>query len=82
MSRLRSRQAPQGAGDSTDGVRVNVGADARVTRCAGLERRLEDGYQRIEAAALGGTDIAEWEAFWLRLLREYEGICRDLDAAA
>jgi hypothetical protein len=44
--------------------------------------RLEDGYRRIDEALLGGTDVSEWETFWIRLLHEYEGVCRDLDAAA
>ncbi len=51
-------------------------------RRASLEGRLEDGYDRIGQAALSGTDVSEWESFWVRLLREYEEICRELDAAA
>jgi hypothetical protein len=47
-----------------------------------LARRLEDGYQRIDEAALAGADVVEWETFWIRLLHEYEGVCRDLDVAA
>jgi hypothetical protein len=47
-----------------------------------LEDRLDDGYQRIDEAALNGTDVREWESFWLRLLDEYEDICRELDQAA
>jgi hypothetical protein len=59
-----------------------MGADDLGGRRSGLERRLEDGYERIEEAALAGADVAEWETFWLRLLREYEGLCRELDTAA
>jgi hypothetical protein len=62
-----------------DGLNV---ADDLDQRRAGLERRLEDGYRRIEEAALAGSDVAEWETFWVRLLHEYEGICRELDTAA
>ncbi len=47
-----------------------------------LENRLEDGYDRIDQAVLSGADVSEWESFWLRLLGEYEDVCRDLDQAA
>lgn len=47
-----------------------------------LEDRLDDGYQRIDQAALTGADVSEWESFWLRLLDEYEEVCRELDRAA
>jgi hypothetical protein len=47
-----------------------------------LEDRLDDGYQRIDQAVLSGSDVTEWESFWLRLLDEYEGVCRELDQAA
>ena len=47
-----------------------------------LEDRLDDGYQRIDQAVLSGTDVAEWESFWLRLLGEYEDVCRELERAA
>ena len=47
-----------------------------------LEDRLDDGYQRIDQAALSGVDVSEWESFWLRLLDEYEDVCRELDRAA
>ncbi len=47
-----------------------------------LERRLEDGYRRIDEAVLAGADVAEWESFWFRLLREYEDVCREFDQAA
>lgn len=47
-----------------------------------LEHRLDDGYQRIDQAVLSGTDVTEWESFWLGLLGEYEDVCRELDQAA
>ena len=47
-----------------------------------LENRLDDGFDRIDQAALSGTDVSEWESFWLRLLGEYEDLCRELDQAA
>jgi hypothetical protein len=47
-----------------------------------LEDRLDDGYHRICQAVLSGADVSEWESFWLRLLSEYEDVCRELDRAA
>jgi hypothetical protein len=47
-----------------------------------LEDRLDDGYQRIDQAVLTSTDVTEWESFWLRLLGEYEDVCRELERAA
>lgn len=47
-----------------------------------LESRLHDGYRRIDEAAFAGGDVIEWESFWIRLLREYEDVCREFDAAA
>ena len=40
-----------------------------------LKRRLEDGYRRIDQALDQGEDIGTWEAFWIRLLHEYESVC-------
>jgi hypothetical protein len=51
-------------------------------RRGALEDRLDDGYQRIDQAVLSGTDVTEWESFWLRLLGEYEDVCRELEQAA
>lgn len=47
-----------------------------------LMQRLDDGYFRIEMALNNGDDIAAWEAFWIDLLHEYEGLCQSLDRAA
>ena len=47
-----------------------------------LERRLDDGFQRIEQALRDGTDVAAWEDFWVQLLREYEAVCNELALAA
>lgn len=52
------------------------------SRRESLERRLDDGFRRIDEAALSGADVSEWESFWIRLLREYEEICRGQDIAA
>ena len=51
-------------------------------RRSALERRLEDGYRRIEEARLNGADVRAWEDFWIQLLREYEGVCDEIDALA
>ena len=52
------------------------------TRQHMLERRLEDGYRRIEQAIQDGADVRAWEMFWLQLLAEYEAVCDDLSEAA
>ena len=39
-----------------------------------LERRLEEGYLRIEEALRGGADVTAWEDFWLALLADYESV--------
>lgn len=51
-------------------------------RRTALRGRLDDGYKRIEEAEMAGADVAEWEAFWFKLLHEYEDVCRELDQAA
>jgi hypothetical protein len=51
-------------------------------RCRSLEQRLDDGFERIDQASLAGSDVTEWESFWIRLLGEYEDVCRDLKEAA
>jgi hypothetical protein len=51
-------------------------------RRAALRARLEDGYQRIDAARLAGEDIERWESFWIDLLRQYEAICDEAEQAA
>jgi hypothetical protein len=48
---------------------------------ATLERRLEDGYRRIEQAAREGKNVAAWETFWIELLRRYEALCDGLPEA-
>ncbi len=51
-------------------------------RRTALRGRLDDGYRRIEEAELAGADVVEWEAFWFKLLHEYEDVCRELEQAA
>lgn len=48
--------------------------DLLLDQVATLERRLEDGYRRIEAAARDGQDVSAWETFWIDLLRQYEAL--------
>lgn len=47
-----------------------------------LERRLDDGYRRIDSAHHSGQDITTWEDFWIDLLRQYESAVDDLAVAA
>jgi hypothetical protein len=47
-----------------------------------LERRLDDGYRRIEDAIASGIDVTTWESHWIELLRQYESICEELRIAA
>jgi hypothetical protein len=54
----------------------------RMTEVAQLERRLDDGYARIEQARLDGIDTTTWEEFWVKLLVEYQSICDELTEAA
>jgi hypothetical protein len=55
---------------------------SRMSEAALLERRLEDGYARIEEAKLSGADTTAWEAFWVKLLLEYQSVCDELTQAA
>ena len=47
-----------------------------------LERRLADGYARIEDARSSGQDVTAWEEFWIDLLHQYESTVDDLPEAA
>lgn len=58
---------------------ARTGTDSREARLASLTRRLIDGETRIEAAQSRGEDVTAWEAFWLRLLHEYETAHDQLD---
>lgn len=49
---------------------------------ASLERRLFEGYLRIEEALEAGQDVASWEQFWIDLLHQYEFVCNQLQRAA
>jgi hypothetical protein len=59
-----------------------IDISSRMSEVAQLERRLDDGYARIEQAKLAGVDTAAWEEFWVKLLLEYQAICDELAEAA
>ena len=46
-----------------------------------LERRLDDGYRRLDEALREGADVEAWEGFWIQLLGEYEAVCDELRPA-
>lgn len=54
----------------------------RETQIAKLADRLEDGWQRIEAAERKGQETGKWTDFWLGLLKEYETLCEAVEEAA
>ena len=64
------------ARDGGDAGRADRGV-REVARDA-LYRRLEDGYRKVEQGLVEGRDVADWETFWIELLREYERVCDDL----
>lgn len=43
-----------------------------------LYRRLEDGWDKIEAAEQNSQSQRFMEEFWMSLLREYEAVCQEL----
>lgn len=45
-----------------------------------LVSRLENGSHQIEQLRQVGEDVTQWEAFWVRLLRQYEQVCDELAA--
>jgi hypothetical protein len=47
-----------------------------------LERRLVDGYARIDEARMLGEDVTAWEDFWIDLLHQYESLHDELPQAA
>ena len=50
-------------------------------RIATLEARLQDGFAKIGQAYAHGIDVANWEAAWVDLLRQYETLSDELAAA-
>ena len=49
-------------------------------KLAKLEARLQDGFQRIGEAMNSGVAVDDWQAFWEKLLKEYEAISDELAA--
>jgi len=45
-----------------------------------LERRLDDGYRRIDQGIADGLDVSHWEEFWIDLLHQYEIMADQLSA--
>lgn len=66
---------------SPGGNTVWNSVEALETEREQLERRLTEGYVKIEAALIKGQDVDSWERFWIELLHEYEVVCSQLDAA-
>lgn len=46
-----------------------------------LVQRLVAGDQRIQFARRSGTDTGKWETGWIRLLRDYERLSRQIEAS-
>jgi flagellin-specific chaperone FliS len=46
-----------------------------------LERRLNDGWDRINQAEQRGDDAEAWIDFWIELLHQYEAAWDDLSEA-
>ena len=44
-----------------------------------LLQRLTTGDQRIALGRRSGTDTSRWETGWIKLLRDYERICQQLE---
>ena len=55
---------------------------SRMHEIAKLERRLEDGFARIEDAKRDGIDTSDWEEFWAKLLLQYQALSDELAEAA
>lgn len=55
--------------------------DALLEQRDRLAARLEDGWSRLTQAEAAGANTSEWEAFWTKLLQQYEAVCRELAEA-
>jgi hypothetical protein len=60
-------------------TRIHTEADTALEL---LERRLVDGYARIDEARMHGEDVTAWEDFWIDLLHQYESLHDELPQAA
>ncbi len=61
---------------------TEIGLDGLMTERVALERRLVEGYYRIEEAIEQGQDVTNWERFWIELLHQYELICQSMERRA
>lgn len=43
-----------------------------------LDRRLSDGWDKIDQGIAAGQSVEPWETFWISLLAEYESVCNAL----
>ena len=46
-----------------------------------LTARLDDGFDRIDAAQAAGLDVGAWETFWIELLQQYQAACDAIELA-
>jgi hypothetical protein len=76
----KQRPAPRVNVTVLSGHPASVTAD--LTTLQALERRLDDGYARIEEALARGEDVSTWESFWIDLLHLYEAEWDSLPEAA
>ena len=61
---------------------TELSLDGLMTERLALERRLVEGYYRIEEALEQGQDVSNWERFWIELLHQYEMICQSMERLA
>jgi hypothetical protein len=45
-----------------------------------LEKRLQDGFQKIGEAMNQGVSVTNWEKHWIELLRQYEALSDAVNA--
>lgn len=76
MTRARARGAVARSADPAPGHRLDLERQRD-----DLYRRLERGYTKIELGLASGEPVTTWEELWIALLRQYEAVCDELDAA-
>jgi hypothetical protein len=76
------KQRPASLVDITALAGHQASPTADLTTLQALERRLDDGYARIEEALARGEDVSAWESFWIDLLHVYEAEWDSLPEAA
>ncbi len=58
---------------------VNIPKAKLISQRDALVSRLNEGDRQIQMARANGSETARLETLWIRLLREYEAVCRVLD---